>query len=151
MATAILKAVIDAITTAHGTMTTANGYQFDHGSLDQFTYSSKTYPDTEMVYPVNESLDEDESMIERYTQETPIEFVTTIASSADLDHDLLRIESDFGLMFDTNFTTLQAAGLILYDQIGSEIEYTLVDAYPAKIRTRWLLQHRRQKSNPYAT
>ncbi len=149
--TPIIKQIIDAIITAHATMTIANGYEFDHGSIDEYTYSDKTYPDTELTHPVNENTDEEDEMIERYTQTTEIEIRTTIASSNDLDEDLYRVESDFGLMFDTNFTTFQTAGLILYNQIGSANQYTLVDAYPAVIITRWMLKHRRQKSNPYIT
>lgn len=146
--TSVLKAILDELDTSWATITTGNGYEFTMGTIDEFDFSSKTYPDTEKIFP---ETDGDETVLERYSAETVIHLKTTIATSADLDNDLLRVDSDIGLMFNTRFSNLQTAGLTDYEYLGHEIGYTLVSAYPAFIITKWLFKHRRQMSDPYST
>lgn len=147
----ILINIINQIKTIIPLMTIANGYQYNHGSVNQYDPASRTYPASFLEFPDEEGADEDEEVIERYVTNTQLNIRTIVPTSANLDQDIQNVISDFGLMFHSNLATLQTKGLIVPDYLGSSVIYTLCTAYPAETITRWNLKYRRQKSDPYST
>jgi len=149
--TPVFSAIVAQIESNISNMTIDNGYNFDYGSVDDWNYTTRTYPAVFLDYPEEIGLDESNGIAAHYPCETPITFVVRTDTSSDLDKTMYLVRSDFNNMFSEYLTTLQSAGMKEYEYVDSEINYTLVKAYPTEIKIQYILTYRRQKNNPYLT
>lgn len=129
-------------------MTTANGFSADYGSVNQFNPGSRTYPAVFLEYPESMA-EEDLQVIERDTEETEIIIRVQAPTSADLDKTAFWVVGDFGYLFESFKNTLKVEGLIQYDLIGSQIDYTECSEYPVEVIMTYRLKYRRQNNDLY--
>lgn len=143
--------IIDQIKTQIASMTEANGYTMDYGSVDEHDPDSKTYPVTYLDFQTEDYESEDEGMAGYYESMTSLNLKVVADSVTDLDFKAQQIISDFTKMFNDNLPTLQTKGLHRYHFDASQSNYRFINSYAITALISFTLYHRRQKAAPYQT
>lgn len=145
----IIMRIMDDIESKIGSMTIANGYKFDYGSIDEYDPSSRTYPAVFLRYNEETALEEDEGIIGFYEASTRLEIHVLAPVPADVDLKMLHVRTDFQKMFKDNWASLNGNGMERAEYVNSENKYRLVNQYPWEMILNYNLYHRRLKANPY--
>jgi hypothetical protein len=132
-------------------MTTANGYNFDYGSVDEYDPGSRSYPAVHLQWNEEDSPDNPERLAGYYEVFARLFIRVTPPTSNDLDKTMYLIRSDFDKLFYDNAEAFRVKGLGRAEPTASANEYKLISAYPTTILLSYLLHHRRQKASPYST
>lgn len=150
--TPIIDSIMGQIKTQIATMTKANGYSVDYGSINEHDYTARTYPAVFLRVPNEYAETEDEDQqYGRYSVHAPLEIEVRCETSKDLNKTVMKIRNDFAKMYVDDEAVLRAAGLLRSVYVGSSIKNRLISAYPVTIILNYILYHRRQRTNPYLT
>lgn len=145
----IITKITDQIETQIAAMTTANGYNFTMGTVNQYTPASRTYPAV-FINATEEELNEEDEEIAGFVHKTALLNIEVhLESSSVIDRMTYLCRSDFDKMFYDNYATINAQGLERAEYISSEKAYTLIAAYPAQITLRYRLHYKIMANNPY--
>jgi len=149
--TPIWNTIISNIKTYTGQMTTANGYQYNYGSIDEYIHDDRTYPAIFLEYPEEIALPEEENEIFKYTCAQDLTIKIISVTESDLDKLMYIYRSDFNKMFNDKRELLENVGMEESEWMGSVKAFRPVKAYPTEIELKYKIHFNTQKKNPYLT
>jgi len=148
---AVWTDIADALRTAIDGMTTAGGYNYDYDNVDEYRPASKTYPNVQMIFPVEEARDPDENVVNSYSTDVTIAFKVTVDDTDTVDDGIDNVIEDFKRLLEAEHGTLCTNGLLIGDYVNSDREYTHVRERPGIVIITFNFFYRVQRTDPSLT
>jgi len=133
-----------------GSMSIANGYNFDWTAWNVFNPDDRSYPAGKSVYVTSEN--EENQQSNKYTSIMRGIFTVTVDDSADVDLLMSKVDEDIKRMFNDQYENLRQKGMLPGVQHGGSDEtYKLNKLRPGTIVMPWDLPYRVSMDNPSST
>ena len=150
--TAIKTTIVSTLTTAFGLMTTAAGYNFTWGDLDDYDPASRVYPCAFFSYNEEDGVDEDDNSVEHYTNYFDFIVRIIVNNTINVDTSLNNAEDDFKRLLALQTEALCAVGMLDYQFISAGPRtYTNVRKYPGETTITFRINYRQQQISPSLT